>query len=98
VFGETQRNLRLCVEDKMQRIARVRHKYSEWWLVFVDHIGFGVDSCDQELYRKHLDIEHDLDHVILLSPLDKTRAFEVPKKIASNHPSTVPLVPADDGN
>jgi hypothetical protein len=85
VFGDTQWNLRLCVEDKMRRIARVRNKYPEWWLVFVDHIGAGVDDRDQELFRKHLDIEHDLDRLILLNPFDKTRAFEVPKKSTSHH-------------
>jgi hypothetical protein len=80
VFGDTQWNLRLCVEDKLRRIACVRHKYPEWWLVFVDYIGLAiVESCDQELYRR-LDIEHDLDRVILVCPLDPTRAFEVPRK------------------
>src|SRR6266567_9430172 len=78
-FGDTQWNLRLCVEDKMRRIARVRHNYPEWWLVLVDHIGFGVDSCDQELYRQHLEIKHDLDRLVLLSPLEPGHAFEVPK-------------------
>ena len=63
----------------------MRNKYPEWWLVFVDHIGAGVDDCDQELFRKHLDIEHDLDRLILLNPFDKTRAFEVPKKSTSHH-------------
>jgi hypothetical protein len=76
----------------------VRNKYPEWWLVFVDYIGFGVDSCDEELYREHLDIEHDLDRLILLSPLDKTRAFEVTKKIAKNQPLATPLPPADAAN
>jgi hypothetical protein len=78
-FGDTQWNLRLCVEDKMRRIARVRHLYPEWWLVFVDHIGFGVDPCDHELYRQHLDIKHDLDRLILLSPLEEGQAFDIPK-------------------
>jgi hypothetical protein len=63
----------------MRRIARVRHKYPEWWLVFVDHIGLGVDPCDQDLYREHLEIKHDLDRLILLSPLEPGHAFEVPK-------------------
>lgn len=83
VFGDTQWNLRLCVDDKLRRIARVRNKYPEWWLVFVDYIGLAiVEPCDQELYQ-HFDIEHDLDRVILLSPLDKGRAFEVPRKSTS---------------
>jgi hypothetical protein len=98
VFGDIQCNLRLCVEDKMRRIARVRNKYPEWWLVFVDHIGFGVDSCDQESYRQQLDIEHDLDRLILLSPLDKTRAFEVPRKVPKCQALAAPLPPADAAN
>jgi hypothetical protein len=83
VFGNTQRNLRLCVQEKMRKIAPVRHKYSEWWLVFVDHIGFGVEDCDQELFRKHLGIEHDLDRVILLSRQNARWAFELPSKSAT---------------
>ena len=80
VFGEPQWNLRLCVEDKIRKIARVRHKYPEWWLIFVDYIGFGIDACDEELYRTRLEIQHDLDRVILVSPLDVRRAFDIPRK------------------
>jgi len=79
-FGETQKNLRMCVDEKTRKIARVRHRYPEWWLIFVDHIGFGVDACDQQLFREHLGIDHNFDRVILLSPLDVTCAFEVPRK------------------
>jgi hypothetical protein len=79
VFADTQWNLRLCVEEKMKKIASVRHRYPEWWLIFVDHVGSGVDLCDEELYRQHLNIEHDLDRLILLSPLESGHAFEVPK-------------------
>lgn len=83
VFSDTQWNLRLCVEEKMRKISSVRHKYAEWWLIFVDRIGFGVADCDRELYHQHLDIDHDLDRVLLLSPDDPTRVFEVPKKRAA---------------
>jgi hypothetical protein len=79
VLSNTQRNLRLCVQEKMRKIAPVRHKYPEWWLVFVDQISFGVGDCDQELFREHLGVEHDLDHVILLNPQDARRAFHLPK-------------------
>ena len=78
VFEETQKNLRLCVAEKTMRIARVRHKYPEWWLVLVDRIGYGVDACDRKLLAEHLAIEHDWNKVILLSPFDHTCAFEVP--------------------
>jgi hypothetical protein len=77
VFEETQRNLRVCVEEKTRKIERVRHKYPEWWLVLVDRIGYGVEECDRELFREHLKVEHNWDKVVLLNPLDPRSAFEV---------------------
>jgi len=77
VFTETQNNLRLCVEEKMRKIAPYRHKYPEWWLVVVDRIGYGVDDGDREFYREQLGIEHSLDKVILLNPLDYRSASEI---------------------
>jgi hypothetical protein len=84
VFEEIQRNLRLCVENKSRRIAPVRHRYPEWWLVFVDRIGFGVADCDESFFREHLEVEHDFQRVILLDPFDATRAFEVPATTAES--------------
>src|ERR1035437_2800358 len=49
VFEETQKNARLCIEEKTLKIARVRAKYPEWWLILVDRIGYGVDDCDREM-------------------------------------------------
>jgi hypothetical protein len=77
VFGETQENLRLCIEEKTLKIARVRQKYPEWWLILVDRIGYGVDDCDRQLYREHLGIKHSWDKVILLNPLNHRSAFEI---------------------
>jgi hypothetical protein len=77
VFEETQKNLRFCIEEKTVKIAPFRHKYPEWWLIFVDRIGYGVEECDRELYRNHLEIFHTWDKVILLNPLDHRSAFEI---------------------
>lgn len=77
VIGETQKNLRLCIEEKTLKIARVRHKYPEWWLILVDRIGYGVDDCDRNLYREHLAISHSWGKVILLNPIDYRSAFEI---------------------
>lgn len=80
ILAETQKNLRLCVADKLNRIARVRHRYPEWWLILVDRIGFGVAASDVELFREQLAMDGGFDRVILLSPLDPTWAFEVPSR------------------
>jgi hypothetical protein len=80
ILAETQKNLRLCVAEKLNRIARVRHRYPEWWLALVDRIGFGVGASDLELFREYLAMDTGFDRVILLSPLDVTWAFEVPSR------------------
>jgi len=77
VFEETRKNLRLCIAEKTQKIAHVRDKYPEWWLILVDRIGYGVDDCDRQLFHKHLGIKHSWDKVILLNPLNHRSAFEV---------------------
>ncbi len=77
VFEETQKNLRLCIDEKTLKIAHVRHKYPEWWLILVDRIGYGVDDWDRPLFHKHLGIKHSWDKVILLNPLNHRSAFEI---------------------
>jgi len=76
VFTETQKNLRICINEKTQKIVRVRMKYNEWWLLLIDFIGYGVDECDRNLFRDHLAIKHQWDKIILLNPLDLQSAFE----------------------
>lgn len=77
VFEETQKHLRLCIDEKTLKIAHVRCKYPEWWLILVDRIGYGVNDCDRQLFHKHLGIKHSWDKVILLSPLNHRSAFEI---------------------
>jgi hypothetical protein len=77
VFGEIQKNLRLCIEEKTNKIAPYRHKYPGWWLILDDRIGYGVDDCDRKLYREQLGITHSWDKVILLNPADHRSAFEI---------------------
>jgi hypothetical protein len=83
VFQETQKNLRLCIEEKTRKIAPHRHKYPEWWLVLIDRIGFGVESCDEKLYREHLKFEHSWDKIVLVSPNNPRWAFELPASLTA---------------
>jgi hypothetical protein len=77
VLAETLKNLRICIEEKTRKVARVRHKYPEWWLLLIDRIGFGVEECDQKSYREHLAIEHNWDKIVLVNPLNPSSGFEL---------------------
>jgi hypothetical protein len=72
-----EKNLRICVAEKSRKVARVRAKYPEWWLLLVDHIGHGLSNFDREQFRQQLGMVHDWDKIILVNPLDPKRAFEL---------------------
>ncbi len=70
VIPELERNLRLCIEEKTEKMSSIRGKYQKWWLVLIDHINYGSEEVLQIP-------PHDWDKIILVSPLDHTQAFEV---------------------
>ena len=72
-----EENLKLCIDEKSAKVARVRSKYAEWWLVLVDHIGHGLGLHDQKMLKEKISISHNWDKVIVLAPNDHTRAFEI---------------------
>jgi hypothetical protein len=77
LLNEIATNLQYCITEKTQKIAAYRSKYPEWWLVLPDHIGFGLDEFDQELFRHQISITHTFDKIILLDPRDASRVFEL---------------------
>ena len=85
VLAEMDRNIRICLEEKSKKIAPYRSRYDEWWLVLVDHIGFGLDDFDRELFREKVRIEHDWDRVLIVDPRDHTRWFDLGGTADTNH-------------
>lgn len=72
IQAELIQNLQICVNDKTNKIKRVRENYSEWWLVLVDHVSFAIGPifADIEFLRRSVTIPTVWEKVILLSPMD----------------------------
>jgi hypothetical protein len=79
VLFQMQRNIIICVAEKTRKVASVRSRYPEWWLVLVDRIGYGVSDSDGERLRQLLDLNlnHSWDKIILVNPLDPTHGYEL---------------------
>jgi len=77
VVSEMLKNLRICVAEKTRVVAPHRHKYSEWWLLFLDFIGRGLGEYDQKMLLQHWNMEHDWDKIIIVSPQDPLSAYEL---------------------
>ena len=70
-------NIMYCVREKEQKIENVRPKYSKWWLVLVDHIGYSLNDLEREMFREKVSIRHNWDKVILIDPRNYRPWFEI---------------------
>lgn len=77
LLSEMETNIRHCASEKLRKVAKVRPKYTQWWLALVDHIGYGLDKLDREMFRKQVSVEHCWDRVIIIDPRDYKRSFEI---------------------
>ncbi|PWK46403.1 hypothetical protein [Pleionea mediterranea] len=77
LLPQMQINLEHCVQEKLKKISKVKEKYPEWWLVLADHIGFGLDVSERDIFRNQVSVDHNWDKIILIDPRDHTRWFEI---------------------
>lgn len=77
LIEEVEKNLKICIDDKTQKIQNFKAKYPEWWLVLVDHIAYGLDQFDVQQLKAHTSVSHTWDRVIVIDPNNPTRSFEV---------------------
>lgn len=69
LVSELERNIKICLDEKGKKIAPLRPKYPEWWLILVDFIGYGA--------KEPIEIAHEWDKLILLNPLDPAQGVEL---------------------
>jgi hypothetical protein len=77
LLAEMQTNIRHCASEKTRKIAKVQSKYPVWWLALVDHIGYGLNDFDREMFRQQVSLEHNWDKIIVIDPRDHRRWFEI---------------------
>lgn len=77
LLAEMERCIQDHVAEKTLKIAPYRSRYSEWWLILVDFIGYGLDSFDQEMFHDQVAIQHQWDKLIIIAPLGAPRGFEI---------------------
>jgi hypothetical protein len=78
VVAEIAENLRICIAEKSAKVAKVRNRYSEWWLAFEDRISYGaLDEDDRSQLREHVQRGDQWNRIILVNPLQPTVGFEL---------------------
>jgi hypothetical protein len=82
LLSDLRENLDFCIAEKTRKAAPFWSRYPEWWLVFVDHIGYGLTSYQREIFGASLPAIGAWSRVILLNPSNHTSAF-----VMSSEPS-----------
>jgi hypothetical protein len=78
LVADLARNLKVYIAQKTKLIESARDKYPEWWLAFVDRIGYGMlDESDQADLRKLVQVEPPWSRIILVNPENPASGFEL---------------------
>lgn len=65
-----QRNISICIADKVEKLRPHRYKYSTWWLLLVDEIACGLSEADREWLQANVVAPSGFDKIIVVSALD----------------------------
>jgi hypothetical protein len=64
----TRRNVDHCVIEKDRKVAPVRSKYKEWWLILVNYIGFDLDQNEKDMVKAAVSTLHGWDKIRIVDP------------------------------
>jgi hypothetical protein len=73
IIAEMLANIAYCADEKLQKIANVRSKYPEWWLVLTDYIGLVLNSHDKQQLLALAERPVGWDKIVVVSPIDATK-------------------------
>jgi hypothetical protein len=76
VVADVVENLRICLADKVQKVARSRGSYQDWWLIFIDLVTCGsLDPNDRASVQSVIEIPKPFTRLIFLDPRDCMRSW-----------------------
>jgi hypothetical protein len=79
VGSEIIRNATLCIAEKSRKVAGVRDRHSESWLLLVDRIGPQLSAFERDSLPEHIDADA-WDRVMHLDPDDWARALRLGRR------------------
>jgi hypothetical protein len=77
LVGLMRENINHCAIEKDRKVAPVRSKYKEWWLILVDHIGFGLDEDEKDMVKAAMSTLHGWKKIRIIDPGDPSRFFDL---------------------
>jgi hypothetical protein len=78
IASEVIRNLAIAIPEKSKKIEPFHSKYSEWWLILIDHVGYArLDAQELETLRQYIVRPPEWAKIFLVDPVRPRNAIEV---------------------
>ncbi len=78
LLPELNRNLKICIHEKSEKIRRFKSNYSHWWLVLEDQIAFGLSAEDRIYFKEMFHVNPiEFDKILLLCRWNNVNAWEL---------------------
>lgn len=84
VLAEMERNIKLVLPEKEERIKEFYQKYNSWWLFLVDHIGYGIEESEFKKLKSSFKAETIFDKIQIISPLNIEKKWVLMDNIKFN--------------
>lgn len=85
VLSEMERNIKLILPEKEERIKEFYQEYNSWWLFLVDHIGYGIEESEFQKLKKNFKAETTFDKIQIISPLNIEKKWVLMNNVKSNY-------------
>jgi hypothetical protein len=64
-------NINYCIREKTSKIRRAKINYSQWWIILVDSLIYGINSIEMEQLKKYIVLPVQWKKLIILDPETK---------------------------
>jgi hypothetical protein len=77
ILSEMEKNLKIILPKKYKKIEKHKSKYSQWWLLLPNYIGYGMSDRDREQWNQYIRLEYDWDRVVIFNPLNISNWMDI---------------------
>lgn len=69
-------NLEPIIKEKEEKVKSYRGKYSHWWLILIDYIGYGIDPYDMNQLKDLPRIKSIFNRIFIIPPMSPELGLE----------------------
>jgi hypothetical protein len=76
VVGLMHDAIKIAITEKQNKIEKEFDKFSEWWLILIDNIGYHLNYIDIQQLKEMPKLKHYFKKIIIVSPWNQDSCFE----------------------